>query len=138
MAAKRQQAVAVMADARGFIPVKRAKCVTAELGVSRLPWQPPEMALHDLECLKRLQKLNPSFDPSAPYVEHRHLLVAFIMDVCGELELSSITVHRGVNYLDRLLSKRTDLAQKHYLLFATACIFVAGLFPRCPSCDSKT
>ena len=48
--------------------------------------------------------------------------------VCEELHLQTITIHRSVNYLDRLLSKRTDISRAAYQLLATACIFVAGLF----------
>ena len=133
MAAKRQQAEVVIANARDFMIVKRAKCEASDSSASSLQWQPAETTSHDLECLKRLQKLNPEFDPHAPYVKYRRLMVSFIFDVCEELKLSSITLHRGVNYLDRLLSKRTDIARALYQVFATACIFVAGLFPPCPS-----
>jgi hypothetical protein len=61
------------------------------------------------------------------------LLVGFISDVCEELELQTVTIHRGVNYLDRLLSKRTDIPRALYQLMATACILVAGLIQRSPS-----
>ena len=86
----------------------------------------------DLLYLKRLQKLNAPYDPSSSYVKVRRLLVDFIVDVCEELRLQSVTVHRSVNYLDRLLVKRTDISRAHYQLFATACIFVAGPLPAQP------
>lgn len=65
------------------------------------------------------------------------LLVGFISDVCEELELQTVTIHRGVNYLDRLLSKRTDIPRALYQLMATACILVAGLIQRSPSTTSR-
>lgn len=64
------------------------------------------------------------------------LLVSFIFDVCEELELQAVTIHRSVNYLDRLLSKRPDLSRAIYQLLAAACILVAGVFLRRLLCTS--
>lgn len=134
MAACKRQPPEARREEDGTSAVKRAKREDESLVISRQPWQNEWMPLagHDLECLKSLQKHNPSWNPDAPYVKYRNMLVAYLSDVCDELKLSSITLHRGVNYLDRLLTKRTDIDRALYQLFATACIFVAGLFPPCP------
>ena len=134
MAACKRQPPEARSEEDGMSDVKRAKREGEGLMISRQPWQNEWMPLagHDLECLKKMQKLNPAWVPDAPYVKYRNMLVAYLSDVCDELKLSSITLHRGVNYLDRLLSKRADIDRALYQLFATACIFVAGLFPPCP------
>ena len=86
------------------------------------PWLPGT----DLQYLKNLQKLNAKYNPQHKYVSYRKLLVSFIIDVCEDLKLQHVTVHRALNYLDRLLSKHTDISRQCYQLVATACIFVAG------------
>jgi hypothetical protein len=80
--------------------------------------------------LSKLQKLNAAYDPRLKYVSVRRLLVDFIFCVGEELSLQTITIHRSVNYLDRLLTKRMDLSRAFYQLLASACILVAGLFSR--------
>jgi hypothetical protein len=100
------------------------------------PWMPGT----DLHYLKNLQKLNPTHNPSHKYVSYRKMLVSFIIDVCKDLKLQHVTVHRALNYLDRLLSKRTDISRQSYQLVSTACIFVAGSRPpRLPlrSCNPR-
>ena len=113
---------------------KRAKCDALGRGTNTcrsLPVDEHEASQpsvqDDLGFLKRMQKLNAPYDPSLKYVSVRRLLVDFIFDVCEELQLQTVTIHRSVNYLDRLLSKRTDISRTVYQLLATACILVAGL-----------
>jgi len=121
-------------DTRGEGKEKRAKHnLEGEEAANRADEVEEEAWLtsrHDLDCLKRLQKLNPIYNPHLPFVGVRKFIVAFIFDVSYELSLHPLTTHRAVNYLDRLLSKRTDISRALYQLLATACIFVAGSFPR--------
>ncbi|KAJ1492833.1 hypothetical protein T484DRAFT_1880252 [Baffinella frigidus] len=93
------------------------------------PWMPGT----DLQYLKNLQKLNPQYNPHLKYVSYRTLLVSFIIDFCEDLKLQHVTVHRALNYLDRLLSKRPDVSRQSYQLVATACIFVAAKFEEQPN-----
>jgi hypothetical protein len=66
---------------------------------------PSQQHLFDLDNLKSLQRLNAKHDASLKYVPLRNMLVSFVNDLCEEHKLMSITVHRAMNYLDRLLSR---------------------------------
>lgn len=136
MSAKREShAAGLAAGAEAAGCTKRAKLEGAHTTANRredvedVSWS---TIRDDLDVLKRLQKLNAVYDPrsSAKYVSVRRLLVDFIFSVGEELQLQTITIHRSVNYLDRLLTQRTDLSRALYQLLATACILVAGLFSR--------
>lgn len=93
----------------------------------------PAQYSRDLGHLKSLQRLNAAYDQGLKYVQYRGLLVSFVMDVCAEFKLMKITMHRSLNYLDRLLSKHTHISRQCYQLVATACILVAGehSVPKC-------
>ena len=84
-------------------------------------------ASNDLLTLKSLQRLNSGHDCSLGYVEFRPRLVALIFDL-GEnrFKLCARTVHRSVNYLDRLLSKLPNIPHQHYNAFVAGCVLVAG------------
>lgn len=83
-------------------------------------------AARDLGHLRSLQRLNPVHDSNLKYVQYRGLLVSFVIDVCEDFKLLNITMHRSLNYLDRLLSKHTQISRQCYQLVATACILVSG------------
>ncbi len=85
-------------------------------------------ASNDLQTLKSLQRLNSGHDCSLRYVEFRPRLVALIFDL-GEnrFKLRARTVHRSVNYLDRLLSNLPNIPHQHYNAFVAGCVFVAGI-----------
>jgi hypothetical protein len=85
-------------------------------------------ASNDLQTLKSLQRLNSGHDCSLRYVEFRPQLVALIFDL-GEnrFKLLARTVHRSVNYLDRLLSKLPNIPHQHYNAFVAGCLLVAGI-----------
>jgi hypothetical protein len=61
--------------------------------------------LFDLDNLKSLQRLNAKYNASLKYVPLRNMLVSFVSDVCDDHSLMNITIHRAMNYLDRLLSR---------------------------------
>ena len=86
-----------------------------------------ESAHCDLQILKSLQRLNPKHDTCQKYVEHRRRLVQLIFDL-GELHftLRARTIHRSINYLDRLLSKLQCIPHQSYNAFVAACVLVAG------------
>ena len=131
MAAKRDShAVGLLAGVEGAGCGKRAKLQGAEPTANRRGEVEDESSAlrHDLDILSKLQKLNAAYDPRLKYVSVRRLLVDFIFCVGEELSLQTITIHRSVNYLDRLLTKRMDLSRAFYQLLASACILVAGLF----------
>lgn len=131
MAAKRDShAVGLLAGVEGAGCGKRAKLQGAEPTANRRGEVEDESSAlrHDLDILSKLQKLNAAYDPRLKYVSVRRLLVDFIFSVGEELSLQTITIHRSVNYLDRLLTKRMDLSRAFYQLLASACILVAGLF----------
>ena len=133
MAAKRDShAVGLLAGVEGAGCGKRAKLQGAEPTANRRGEVEDESSAlrHDLDILSKLQKLNAAYDPRLKYVSVRRLLVDFIFSVGEELSLQTITIHRSVNYLDRLLTKRMDLSRAFYQLLASACILVAGLFSR--------
>ena len=133
MAAKRDShAVGLLAGVEGAGCGKRAKLQGAEPTANRRGEVEDESSAlrHDLDILSKLQKLNAAYDPRLKYVSVRRLLVDFIFCVGEELSLQTITIHRSVNYLDRLLTKRMDLSRAFYQLLASACILVAGLFSR--------
>jgi hypothetical protein len=133
MAAKRDShAVGLLAGVEGAGCGKRAKLQGAEPTANRRGEVEDECSAlrHDLDILSKLQKLNAAYDPRLKYVSVRRLLVDFIFCVGEELSLQTITIHRSVNYLDRLLTKRMDLSRAFYQLLASACILVAGLFSR--------
>ena len=133
MAAKRDShAVGLLAGVEGAGCGKRAKLQGAEPTANRRGEVEDESSAlrHDLDILSKLQKLNAAYDPRLKYVSVRRLLVDFIFCVGEELSLQTITIHRSVNYLDRLLTKRMDLSRAFYQLLASACILVTGLFSR--------
>jgi hypothetical protein len=85
----------------------------------------------DLDHLKGLQRLNARYNEGLKYVQFRNLLVSFVNDLCDDFNLMSITVHRALNYMDRLLSsaKHSAISRHCYQIIATACILVAGKRP---------
>lgn len=79
----------------------------------------------DLDYLKKIQRLNPEFDPHNKFVNYRYNTIHYMSGVCRSLALKSLTLHRAVNYLDRLMGSDDFPASLHRLA-ASACVLVAG------------
>ncbi|EKX32258.1 hypothetical protein GUITHDRAFT_121584 [Guillardia theta CCMP2712] len=86
----------------------------------------------DLDYLKKIQRLNPEFDPHNKFVNYRYNTIHYMSGVCRSLALKSLTLHRAVNYLDRLMGS-DDFPTSLHRLAASACVLVAAKFEEHPS-----
>jgi hypothetical protein len=105
--------------------VKRLKLVASTLPC---PEDGEEESAGDcsLQLLKSLQRLNSCYNLDGIF-EFRKELVGLIF-IFGEkqFKLRPKTIHRSVNYLDRLLHKLPDVSHLFYNPFVAGCILVAG------------
>lgn len=108
--------------------VKRLKLSESSTpSVHCVPSEDEESAHNDLQILKSLQRLNSDYDERLNYVVHRYRLVRLIFDLGEQCMLRSKTVHRAINYMDRLLSKLQNIPQQSYNAFVAGCVLVAGM-----------
>eukprot|EP00960_Hanusia_phi_P030667 748780-Hanusia_phi.AAC.2 len=86
----------------------------------------------DLDYLKKIQRLNAEFAPNNKFLAYRGQTIHYMSGVCRSLALKSLTLHRAVNYLDRLMGSE-EFPTSLFRLAASACILVAAKFEEHPS-----
>jgi len=63
-----------------------------------------EVILEDFHQLTRLEHYRASFDNNHSFVKFRRIIVEWMNEVVEEFQLSRVTAHTAVNFLDRFLS----------------------------------
>jgi hypothetical protein len=92
--------------------------------------------IYDLDFINNLLEKENKFKPDENYfvnhsnltLEHRAILVDWIMEICEDLAFKRDTLHFAVNYLDRFLSKTENIEKNILQLIGVACLSIAGKF----------
>ncbi len=92
--------------------------------------------IYDLDFINNLLEKENKCRPDMNYfsnhpcltLEHRAILVDWIMEICEDLAFKRDTLHFAVNYLDRFLSKTENIEKNILQLIGVSCLSIAGKF----------
>jgi hypothetical protein len=81
----------------------------------------------DLHANMRAKEvLMPAVPTKAKYLKHRRMVVDWMLDVGDEFDMDELTIHLGIAFLDRVLS-RIPVVPDRYQLVAICCVLIAGM-----------
>jgi cyclin A len=96
--------------------------------MSLMPTAEFEEACDHVQHMLLREATGPRIDPrNSKYQSHRRIIVDWMQDVAGQFNLSRLTLHAAVHYLDHILC-RLSVHTKRFQLVAIATLLIAAKF----------
>lgn len=92
--------------------------------------------VYDLDFIKNMLEMENEYNPDPDYIEnqpnikvdHRAVLVDWLMELCEEFAFKRDTFHYTVNYIDRFLSVKPHIEKKKFQLIGVVSLSIASKF----------